>query len=198
MTEAEWAACRDPRELLDYHRMKSHPRRLRLLAAACVRAALDPTPLVARVLDVVERYADGTADRAEFLAARKAARSAVRDGTAPAVLRQLTDDAMEGMTAAVAGVRGLAGPDGGAAECGLIRCVFGNPYRAVPADPSWHTSAAVGLARGIHAERAFDRLPVLADALEDAGCTDPDVLAHCRDGGPHARGCWVVDRLLGR
>ena len=45
---------------------------------------------------------------------------------------------------------------------------------------------------------AFDRLPVLADALQDAGCDHEDMLAHCRSGGPHVHGCWVVDRLLGR
>ncbi|MDB5311512.1 MAG: hypothetical protein JWO38_5714 [Gemmataceae bacterium] len=66
------------------------------------------------------------------------------------------------------------------------------------ADPSWLTSTVVSLARGIDTDLAFDRLPVLADALEDAGCADEDVLAHCRGGGPHARGCVVVDFLLGR
>ena len=64
-------------------------------------------------------------------------------------------------------------------------------------DPSWRTSTAVALAEAIHADRAFDRLPLLADALEDAGCDHPDVLAHCRGPDPHARGCWVVDLVLG-
>ena len=66
------------------------------------------------------------------------------------------------------------------------------------ADPSWLTSDVLAVARGIDAGGAFDRLPVLADALQDAGCADADVLAHCRGGGPHARGCVVVDLLLGR
>jgi hypothetical protein len=66
------------------------------------------------------------------------------------------------------------------------------------ADPSWLTSTVVALARGIDADAAFDRLPILADALEDAGCADEDVLAHCRGCGPHTRGCVVVDRLLGK
>lgn len=65
-------------------------------------------------------------------------------------------------------------------------------------DPTWLTSTVVALARGINADAAFDRLPILADALEDAGCTNDDVLNHCRGGGPHARGCLVIDRLLGR
>ena len=56
----------------------------------------------------------------------------------------------------------------------------------------------VKLAQGIYEERAFDRLPILADALEDAGCDNADILSHCRGPGPHARGCWVVDLLLGK
>jgi hypothetical protein len=60
------------------------------------------------------------------------------------------------------------------------------------------SEAVVALAREIDADRAFDRLLVLADALEEAGCDAPDVLAHCRGPGPDARGCWVVDAVLGR
>ena len=60
------------------------------------------------------------------------------------------------------------------------------------------TSTAVTLARSIYAERAFDRLPILADALEDAGCDAADLLAHCRGDGPHVRGCWAVDLVLGK
>ncbi len=201
MTEAEWAACGDPAQLLDYHRMKHDPRRLRLLAVACVRAVVpaDAPALVAEVLDVVDRYADGAATRAEFLAARKAVRRSVGDGhLAVSLLSNLTGDAMEGMTVTIWKARQLAGPEGGAVECGLNRCVFGNPHRPTVFDPAWRTETVVALARGVSDDRAFDRLPVLADALEDAGCADTDVLTHCRDRGPHARGCWVIDGLLGR
>jgi hypothetical protein len=80
----------------------------------------------------------------------------------------------------------------------LVRDLFGDPFRPAAFDPRWRTAAALGLARAAHAGGAFDRLPILADALEEAGCDDPAVLNHCRGGGPHARGCWVVDGLLGR
>ncbi|MBN9518636.1 hypothetical protein J0H58_08980 [bacterium] len=80
----------------------------------------------------------------------------------------------------------------------LIRCIFGNPFRPVALDPVWRTEAVVALATGIYAERAFERLSVLADALEDAGCVNSGVLEHCRSDGPHARGCWVVDLQLGK
>jgi hypothetical protein len=84
------------------------------------------------------------------------------------------------------------------AQCNLLRCIFGNPFRPVFFSPAWRSETAVALATAIYAERAFDRLPILADALEEAGCDHADSLAHCRGSGPHARGCWVVDEVLGK
>lgn len=81
----------------------------------------------------------------------------------------------------------------------LVRDIFGNPFRPVAFDPSWRTSDVVALAQGIYDDRAFNRMPILADALQDAGCTNDDILTHCRDTNtPHARGCWVVDLVLGK
>lgn len=80
----------------------------------------------------------------------------------------------------------------------MLHDLFDNLYYLVAIDPSWLTSTVVALARGIYDDRAFDRLPILADALQDAGCENADVLAHCRGEGPHVRGCWVVDLLLGK
>jgi hypothetical protein len=79
-----------------------------------------------------------------------------------------------------------------------LRCLFGNPFRPVAFDPAWRAPTAVALAQRIYDERDFGAMPVLADALQDAGCEHPDVLAHCRGGGEHARGCWVVDLVLGK
>jgi hypothetical protein len=83
-------------------------------------------------------------------------------------------------------------------QCRLLRDIFGNPFRPVTINPAWRTPTVLSLAQAIYDERAFDRLPILADALEDAGCTDASILEHCRSGGGHVRGCWVVDLLLGR
>jgi len=80
----------------------------------------------------------------------------------------------------------------------LIRCIFDNPFRPVAVDPSWLAFDAAALATGIYADRAFDRMPILADALQDAGCDNANILNHCRSDGPHVRGCWVVDLLLGK
>jgi hypothetical protein len=84
-------------------------------------------------------------------------------------------------------------------EVALIRDIFGNPFKPVVVERSWLTSDVVALARGIYAKKAFDRMPILADALQDAGCANEDVLSHCRDTSlTHVRGCWVVDLLLGK
>jgi len=83
-------------------------------------------------------------------------------------------------------------------QAALLRDIFGNPFRPVAFDPSWRTETAVGIARGIYEDRAFERMPILADALEEAGCEHPDILSHCREPGEHVRGCWVVDLVLGK
>jgi len=80
----------------------------------------------------------------------------------------------------------------------IFRDIVGNPFRPVAFDPRWRTEDTLGLARGIYDERAFARLPLLADALMDAGCADDSVVGHCRSAGPHARGCWAVDLVLGK
>jgi hypothetical protein len=80
----------------------------------------------------------------------------------------------------------------------LLREIFGNPFRRIAADSSWLTSTVVALARGIYADRAFDRLPILADALQDAGCENADILTHLRGNDPHVRGCWALDLILGK
>jgi hypothetical protein len=85
-----------------------------------------------------------------------------------------------------------------AAQAVLVREIFGNPFRPVAVDPAWLTSDVVLLAQGIYDERAFDRLPILADALQDAGCDCDDLLAHLRGPGPHVRGCWALDLVLGK
>jgi hypothetical protein len=80
----------------------------------------------------------------------------------------------------------------------LLRDIVGNPFRPVVLDSHWRTANVIGLAQSIYAERAFDLMPILADALEDAGCDNTDILIHCRQAGKHMRGCWVVDLALGK
>src|SRR5262249_14242436 len=84
------------------------------------------------------------------------------------------------------------------AQIELLRCIVGNPFRPVRLDPHWQTSPVIAIARQIYEDHACDHLPILADALADAGCIHAGVLEHCREGTPHARGCWPVDLLLGK
>jgi hypothetical protein len=81
----------------------------------------------------------------------------------------------------------------------VVRDIHGpNPFQPYEFAPTWRTSTAQGIAHRIYDDNAFEGMPVLADALEDAGCDDVGVLAHCRGPGPHVRGCWVVDLVLNK
>jgi hypothetical protein len=77
------------------------------------------------------------------------------------------------------------------------RCLFGKPPGLATLSPSWRTATAVALGRRVDDSCDFSVLSILADALQDAGCDSSDVLDHCRGPGPHVRGCWVVDLVLG-
>jgi hypothetical protein len=90
----------------------------------------------------------------------------------------------------------------------LLREVFGDPFatrrkrktdprRGWMFDPSWRTAIAVSLAQQMYDSREFGAMPILADALQDAGCDNDDILSHCREPGEHVRGCWVLDLVLG-
>jgi hypothetical protein len=98
--------------------------------------------------------------------------------------------------------RAEAGQTEAAAQAELIRDVFGNPFRPTPAVENawlaWNHGIIDKMARVLDDERAFDRMPVLADALEEAGCTNAEILDHCRRTGPHTRGCWLIDLLTGK
>jgi hypothetical protein len=96
-------------------------------------------------------------------------------------------------------------------QIGLLRDLFGNPFRPVPPAQgkdawlkqwrrtlAWKGATVPNLARSIYDERQFDRLPILAEALEEAGCSEAEILSHCREPGPHVRGCWVVDLVLNK
>jgi len=85
-----------------------------------------------------------------------------------------------------------------AAQCELLRCLVGNPFAPVAFDPAWRTSDAVALAQSMYESRDFTAMPILADALQEAGCDNEQVFTHCRDARDHARGCWVCDALLGK
>ncbi|QDU22206.1 hypothetical protein [Urbifossiella limnaea] len=170
---------------------RASERKARLLGAARVRWALRGVSAPGRyaIIDLVERFADGGATAEELEAVWSVREDYVRFLTYPAPAARY-----------ILGFVGNAYPlrEEREATRDLVRDIFGNPFRPVPFDPSWRTEAVVGLARGMYESRDFGPIPVLADALEDAGCADADVLGHCRGPGPHVRGCWVVDLVLGK
>jgi hypothetical protein len=161
--------------------------------------------LFRRAVDAAERFADGRADQLEL--------AAIHDAIMAISTPNAQSHCIENMTLKLIRANGIGCVVAAATDLGLatgwdhfkpvvqgqaplLRCVVGNPFRPVAFDPLWRTSAVVEIAASLYADRAFDRMPILADALEDAACNHPEVLAHCRDGGPHVRGCWVIDKLL--
>jgi hypothetical protein len=199
MTEEEWLACSDPFLMLDHLdsvREWAGDRKLRLFCVECCRLIWNERMWEGRSpgVEAAEQYAEGNADPealrktwlaclgdvVAFRAAKFAAEWAIAGDSDPL---DLTDPLQKTLAAA---------------EVVLLRDVFGNPFRPVALDPAWLTSDVLTLARGIYEEKAFDRMPILADALQDAGCDSEDVLTHCRNvHQQHVRGCWVVD-LLGK
>jgi hypothetical protein len=208
MTEAEWLASNDRGPMLDFVRGTASHRKLRLLACGRCRRILHlmPDKRSQRALDVAERLADGTATDGELYAARNPDWHIPNDRSQSTLLQ---DPAAAAETSARQALRAVYQHNARwrrqtpvsveqASQMALMRCIFGNPFLPIAFDPGWRTADVSGLARGIYEERAFDRLPLLADALMDAGCADEQVIGHCRSEGPHVRGCWVVDLVLGK
>lgn len=83
-------------------------------------------------------------------------------------------------------------------RCSLLRDIFGNPFRQVVLNPSWLTSTVIALAKQIYDSKDFSVMPILADALQDASCENEEILNHCRGPGPHTRGCFAIDLILGK
>ncbi|HVK07600.1 MAG TPA: hypothetical protein VM597_02370 [Gemmataceae bacterium] len=204
MTEAEWLACTDPTPMLAFLRGKASDRKLWLFGCACWRAVWDDKwPRRSRhVVYVAESFADGRATDGDLNLSRYLALQAaqhVEEYPSRNRLFFAADTALRGEPLFI-NLCNVFQDDEQMRPVGqsLLRDIFGNPFRPVAADPAWLTSTAVSLARIIYEDRAFDRLPILADALEDAGCDNTDLLAHCRGDGPHVRGCWAVDLVLGK
>jgi hypothetical protein len=234
MTESEWLACTDTREMLAFIRGKASDRKLRLFACACCRRIWELLQAEGRrAVEAAEGHADGLVAADEMGEAGTDARRPVGDFyeaanlgghgvvltgglaaaeaaaccTAPAAL----SCEWAARTAAFAfghpagGIIPLGSPAEGVVQCRLLHDLSGNPFRPVRLDPAWGTPQVVALAQAAYDERVLPaghldptRLAVLADALEEAGCTEQTMLAHLRGPGPHVRGCWAVDLILGR
>ncbi|MBL8799826.1 MAG: hypothetical protein JNM56_38445 [Planctomycetia bacterium] len=214
LTAAGWRECPDARTLLNCLTVPLSPRKSRLLAVACCRRLLPLTPDVRceRAVEVAERYADGLAGEAERLAARQAARSAAvayagnraRSGDALWLLareiRQCLDRQIEARSfiwGCLAVARATGDMAVHALECAwqadLLRHLVGNPFQPYPAPRCW-PSLVVDLARQLYA--GADVRLILHDALLDAG--HAELAEHFRAEEGHPKGCWALDRVLGR
>jgi hypothetical protein len=228
MTEREWLACEEISHLLVFHRETASPRKLRLLACASCRRLWKvlKNPADREAVEVAEQYADRAIPDARRAEARRqttpvlALRQRLGNPHSPAhyAVGRTRDVANEiwyclngaRNAASIAetlrtGEFGTAHHDEEVAHCALAREIFGNPFRPVQFDPSWRTAAASRAARAAYEKRKLPpghldpaRLAALADALEEAGCTEGTILSHLRSPGTHVRGCRALDTVLGK
>ncbi len=222
MNEVEWRSCGDPRPMVNSPLSQKSERKLRLFACACCRKFWDALCGWQEAVIVAERFADGLATPEEleeadlppsqeaptglyYLLETDAINAAYGVANALATWAELQEQQrIRSERRANYGPEEVkaAGEVAGQVvlreQADLLRDIVGNPFHAVIVDPSWRLAKAVSLAQSIYDECAFDRMPKLANALEEAGCTDAEILNHCRQQGEHVRGCWVVDLCLGK
>ena len=200
MTEAEWLTATDPMPMVQSLEGKASNRKLRLFAVACCRRVWHRLAAQRNrtVVELAEAFADGLVSEEQI----KQARDAIWQGPKlwPTPWACANPDAFKSALFTLQNATRIAdrSTDIKSSHPDILRDIFGNPFRPISVDPSWRSATVVALAEGSYQDRAFDRLPILADALQDAGCDYPDILDHCRGPGPHVRGCWVVDFLTGR
>jgi hypothetical protein len=201
MTEAQWQGGTDPVPMVEFLRGRASDRKLRLFVVACSRLEDDRSPTIVSMFEAAERLADGRATREEVRRLwlhpptvndyawpeRPFEWASSYVGLCPK--GEATQEEQEGSPPAA-----LLPP--------LLREVFGNPFRpppqVQPAWLAWEGDLVRKLAQAVYDEGAFERLPILADALEEAGCAEAELLGHLRAAGPHVRGCWALDLLLGK
>src|SRR5262245_16583388 len=200
-------------------------RKQRLFSVACCRRiwSLIVSDEDRSCVEVAERFADNQATREELDAAEAKANAiwqedaaddarfaclplfwkdvdglAVSTSTISAVFKQQQTETNKRFDP-LGGRRRGACPEEEREQCGFIRDIFGNPFGKPKFNTKWRTDTALSLARQMYESRDFSAMPILADALQDAGCEDEQILTHCRDANQvHVRGCWVVDLVLGK
>jgi hypothetical protein len=210
MTKQEWLVTLDPLVVLQgIVEKKPSSKKLRLAAVACCRRIWDllTDERSRHAVDVAEQYAENGNPTADRMTAEEQA-SAVVD-TSRLYGEDLRNDAAHSAALCLAywanaswGTFQVFGVTceivGRPGQMEILDCVFGIPFRPLTINPNWLTSTVLALAQGIYSEKAFDRMPILADALQDAGCDNEEILQHCHRPSEHVRGCWVVDLLTDR
>ncbi len=223
MTEAEWERCRDLTKMMRVVDPRQFDRKLRLFAIACCRrvAGLVRDADAQSLLELTEKLAEGVADletlrpvwlevpfypHAEGAIKQAAALDCASWQASVDCYRRAAQDAEAATADAIAGEGRTVAQEKferrgreRSTQFAILRDIVGNPFRHVAFNREWHTSTAVAIAQGMYESREFSAMPILADALQDAGCDNDDILNHCRDEKlVHVRGCWVVDMILGK
>jgi acetyl esterase/lipase len=214
MTELDWLTSKDVWSMSAFLLKTAGKRKLRLFGCACCRRVWDylTLPEQRTGVEVAERYAEGLALDEELYRAHEALSSYPLYRTPPSyVTSEEMDVLADTSTAAVRLLEDHAGNDWARKERAariaaewdayvkLMHDLVGPlPFRPITLDPRWLTSSVQDLAKLINEERRFELMPVLGDALMDAGCDDEDVVYHCQSEPPHALGCWVLDLLMGK
>ena len=214
MTEQEWLGCDKPHPMLTFLRGRVSNRKLRLYACASCRRVW---PLLQdgrsrKAVELAEQYADGLTSYPNLKDAQEKARQVwhalarVHRGAAWGTPGMWAMRAAEQAAAAAGREAWRAAWDvadeyqGGHPD--TLRDIVGPlPFREVSLHPSlltWVDGMIRKLAQAIYDQRAFDRMPILADTLEEAGCSDKEILGHCRSPNDHVRGCWLLDLLLNK
>ncbi|VTR93434.1 Uncharacterized protein (Fragment) OS=uncultured bacterium PE=4 SV=1 [Gemmata massiliana] len=196
MTEVEWLAGQS-KAMVTYARSVATMRQRRLLACGYCRLHWDALPddRLKRFVVHIEKYADGAGSSLvrAYTLYDVVKVPAVRNALPPGLLPVLKSaQASNGDSIDNSFPLWSDAP----AQVALLRDIFGNPFHPTPFSPEWRTATAVALASQMYESRDFGAMPILADALQDAGCDNTDVLNHCREPGVHVRGCWVVDLVL--
>ena len=201
MTEAEWLTCDEPSELVGFLDSRLSRRKLRLIICALCRLSWHKfTDERSRraVIAVEESVESPSSDEIP----QSAQSDAIAAYDAVYYHGEAGADYMPAQAAAILAFGGTIEamwclPTGGRGAA-IMRDIAGNLFRPASLNPSWRTDSVLALACQMYESRDFDVMPILADALQDAGCNDAHVLDHCRRPGPHVRGCWVVDLVLGK
>ena len=207
MTEKQWLSCKNPLTMLDAPCIPTADRKRRLFGVACARRVSHrlSDQKCEEAFEVVEQFVDGHLNRAGFFAAIEEMQATIRAKRIKASDYFLPREFLRKSARHSASNTALFVMDfttnrkaEPAALVALLRDIFGNPFRPVTFDPAWRTSTVLALVAQMYESRDFSPMPILADALQDAGCDNPDVLDHCRGPGSHVRGCWLVDQILGK
>lgn len=221
MTAQDWATTDDVNGMLDAIRGKASDRKLLLFACGCCRLVEAKVPAAGYLANKLEADAGRSLSQEEKWSMLSVVSSALLGDVHPLVSRFLAGSDNEPwqlaknvsklirmMTRATEPETEWSGyefsvgrplPGTSIDQTNVLREVVANPFLETSYDPRWRTETVLGIAASIDVASAWDRLPILADAMQDAGCEDPVILDHCRDARPiHRRGCWVLDGILDR